>query len=163
MLTPLHATAVASQVSDHEALEGGSHTDGGVQIEYAIWRENGQLGGDVFAHDLATGDHIEMWINDDYIDFEGVVDGDPIGGTEPANILYADPSEPACLGWVALICTGVAALAAGCAFGWTACTDDSETNVPGGQGGDPGNSSGGGAGGNSGGGEGSGGGGDGED
>jgi hypothetical protein len=133
--------AVETEASDFEFLERGSYTDGsGLRIKYAIWQESGHVGGDVSIYDPATHDHMEMWIRGDYVIFEGVTDGEPTSGAEHGSVLYNDPSKPACGGWVALVCIGVGILASSCAFGWSACTDDSETNVPGGQGGDPGGS-----------------------
>ncbi len=132
------SSSVETATEGVEILDRVSYVDeSGYEVEYAIWRDGDVIGGDVSVYDPVTRDFVEMWIRGDQVVFEGVSGGEPFSGFEQASILYADPSEPACLGWIAIACAAAAALAAGCAFGWTSCSDH-ETNVPGGQGGNPG-------------------------
>lgn len=161
-----HSTLKASATSASEdgTIERGAYTDiRGFEIDYAIWRDEGNIGGDVSVYDPRTGDRVDMWIDGDMIRFEGLTDRAAFSGVESATELFITPDAPKCVGWLAVVCAGIGVLAGGCAFGWTACTDSSETDVPGGQGGDPGGSGGGGGDGGSSEGPDEGGGGDGED
>ena len=138
-------TAIAAEPTpprasnDTQRTEHGAYVDAsGRHIEYELWFEGGELQGDLSIEEPNNEDSLFMWIEGDTFVFEGVVDGEPLAGSEAIDKFH-DPADASliCAGWVALLCLGalvVLSTESGCAL-WENCSPNPGTTVPGEQGG----------------------------